>query len=101
MPCGPTKVWTPNTPIKSSNMPSAMPRAKSTRTAWKTTGRCSRRCVRGTYIRPTPFHLFRYLDEEAFRFNEREDNDGGRFRKVAGGIAGKRLTYKRLTGKAD
>jgi transposase-like protein len=58
-----------------------------------------KRCVRGTYIRPSPFHLFRYLDEEAFRFNEREGNDGDRFRQVTGGIAGKRLTYKRLTGK--
>jgi transposase-like protein len=60
-----------------------------------------KRCVRGTYIRPTPFHLFRYLDEQAFRFNEREGNDGDRFRQVTVGIAGKRLTYKRLTGKTE
>ena len=58
-----------------------------------------KRCVRGTYIRPAPWHLFRYLDKEAFRFNEREGNDGDRFRQVTAGIVGKRLTYKRLTGK--
>ena len=64
-----------------------------------------KRCVRGTYVNVEPFHLFRYLDEEAFRFNERKYPDGGvkrdaeRFRDVAAGVAGKRLTYKKLTGK--
>jgi hypothetical protein len=49
-----------------------------------------------------PFHLFRYLDEQAFRFNERKDKSGdsGRFTKVAGQVAGRRLTYRHLTGKA-
>ena len=46
-----------------------------------------------------PFHLFRYLDEEAFRFNERKLTDGERFQVVARGLAGKRLTYSELTGK--
>ena len=42
--------------------------------------------------------LLCYLDEEVFRFNNREDNDGERFLKVVGGAAGRRLTYKALTG---
>jgi hypothetical protein len=44
-----------------------------------------------------PFHLFRYLDEQAFRFNERKDNDSGRFLKAAQGVIGKGLTYLELT----
>jgi hypothetical protein len=40
-----------------------------------------------------PFHLFRYLDEQAFRFNERKENDAGRFVKVVAGILGKGLRY--------
>jgi transposase-like protein len=36
-----------------------------------------KRGLKGTYISVEPFHLFRYLDEQAFRFNERKDNDGG------------------------
>lgn len=58
-----------------------------------------KRCIRGTYVSVEPFHLFRYLDEETFRFNEREDNDGERFTKVAGALGGKRVTYQKLTGK--
>jgi len=41
----------------------------------------------------------RYLDEESFRFNEREATDARRFRKAMAGVTGKRLTYKKLTGK--
>jgi transposase-like protein len=58
-----------------------------------------KRCIKGTYVSVMPFHLFRYLDEETFRFNEREENDGARFKKVTGTIAGKRVTYAMLTGK--
>jgi hypothetical protein len=57
-----------------------------------------KRCIKGTYVSVEPFHLFRYLDEERFRFNNREDNDGTRFLKAVGGVAGRRLTYKALTG---
>src|SRR5579862_580060 len=59
-----------------------------------------KRAIRGTYVSVEPFHLFRYLDEQAFRFNERknEDGDGGRFEMVAQGAFGKRLTYKELIG---
>jgi transposase-like protein len=41
-----------------------------------------KRCFKGTYVSVEPFHLFRYLDEQAFRFNNREDNDGERFLKA-------------------
>lgn len=46
-----------------------------------------------------PFHLFRYLDEEAMRFNTRRVGDGERFRRVLRTVSGRRLTYKQLTGK--
>jgi transposase-like protein len=60
-----------------------------------------KRMVRGTYIHLAPWHLDRYLDEQTMRFNERGGNDGDRFRQVTAGIVGKRLTYKRLTGKVN
>jgi transposase-like protein len=59
-----------------------------------------KRAIKGTYVSVEPFHLFRYLDEQAFRFNERSDNDGGRFLKVVRTIVGRRLTYKGLTGQS-
>lgn len=58
-----------------------------------------KRCIKGTYVSVGPYHLFRYLDEENFRFNEREGRDGTRFTKVASAIGGKRVTYAKLTGK--
>lgn len=58
-----------------------------------------KRAIKGTYVSVEPFHLFRYLDEEAFRYNERKDNDVGRFIEAAGTAFGRRLTYKELTGK--
>jgi ISXO2-like transposase domain len=58
-----------------------------------------KRGLKGTYISVEPFHLFRYLDEQAFRYNERKDNDGGRFMRVMSQVTGRRLTYKNLTGK--
>ena len=58
-----------------------------------------KRGLKGTYVSVEPFHLFRYLDEQAFRFNNRKDNDAGRFTEALSGITGRRLTYKRLTGK--
>lgn len=62
-----------------------------------------KRAIRGTYVSVEPFHLFRYLDEQAFRFNERkhEDGDLGRFLLAMAGIIGKRLTYKALIGQDD
>jgi transposase-like protein len=58
-----------------------------------------KRAIKGTYVSIEPFHLFRYLDEQAFRFNNREDNDLARFLKAAKGLVGKRLTYTDLTGE--
>jgi ISXO2-like transposase domain len=57
-----------------------------------------KRAIKGTYVSVEPFHLFRYLDEQAFRFNERGDNDGGRFVRVIRTIVDRRLTYKELMG---
>jgi transposase-like protein len=57
-----------------------------------------KRAIRGTYVSVEPFHLFRYLDEQAFRFNNRNDTDGGRFLNVLRCIVGKRVTYAELTG---
>ncbi len=59
-----------------------------------------KRGLRGTYVSVEPFHLFRYLDEQSFRFNERkhERGDSGRFVEALSMIAGKRLTYQQLIG---
>ncbi len=46
-----------------------------------------KRGIKGTYVSVEPYHLFRYLDEQAFRFNEREGVDGERFVKTLGGGA--------------
>jgi len=57
-----------------------------------------KRAIKGTYVSVEPFHLFRYLDEQAFRYNERKNEEGdfGRFETIAKNIGGKRLTYKHL-----
>lgn len=63
-----------------------------------------KRGLHGTYISVEPFHLFRYLDEQCFRYNNRATkdnplNDGDRFHLAMSQIVGKRLTYAELTGK--
>ena len=58
-----------------------------------------KRGINGTYVSVEPFHLFRYLDEQTFRYNERDDNDAGRFRRVLNAVVGKRLTYRTTRGK--
>jgi transposase-like protein len=59
-----------------------------------------KRSISGTYVSVEPFHLFRYLDEQAYRFNNRNDmNDGDRFDLAVRQIFGKRLTWDNLTGK--
>lgn len=60
-----------------------------------------KRSISGTYVSVEPFHLFRYLDEQSFRFNNRKNNDAYRFDLAVSQIVGKRLTYKTLTGKND
>ena len=58
-----------------------------------------KRAIKGTYVSVEPFHLFRYLDEQAFRFNNRKGTDAMRFALALKGINNKRLTYTALTGK--
>lgn len=59
-----------------------------------------KRGIHGTYVSVEPFHLFRYLDEQSFRYNNRNDmDDADRFLLALSKIGGKRVTYKELTGK--
>ena len=64
-----------------------------------------KRGIAGTYVSVEPFHLFRYLDEQMFRFNNRKDESGNvltdsdRFQLALSQIAGKRLTFAEVTGK--
>ena len=58
-----------------------------------------KRGINGTYVSVEPFHLFRYLDEQSFRFNNRKTTDAKRFSMAGMGLVGKRVTYKELTGK--
>lgn len=57
-----------------------------------------KRGLKGTYVAVRPFHLDRYVIEEEFRFNNRHNDDGGRFLKTLAGAEGRRLTYEELTG---
>jgi hypothetical protein len=59
-----------------------------------------KRGLKGTYVSVEPFHLFRYLDEQAFRYNYRKKpmDDGARFETLASHVIGKRITYAELTG---
>lgn len=57
-----------------------------------------KRGIKGTYVSVEPFHLFRYLDEQAFRFNERKSSDAARFVEVLKNVTGRRVTYKQLIG---
>jgi transposase-like protein len=59
-----------------------------------------KRGINGTYVSVEPFHLFRYLDEQSFRYNNRKElDDYDRFELALSQITGKRLTYEHLTGK--
>ncbi len=60
-----------------------------------------KRGLNGTYVSVEPFHLFRYLDEQAYRFNNRKMTDAERFDMAVKGIVGKRLTFNQLIGKLD
>ena len=66
-----------------------------------------KRGLGGTYVSVEPFHLFRYVDEQAFRFNNRKDamgrkiSDAERFAEAMSRVAGHRLTYAQLTGKNE
>jgi transposase-like protein len=63
-----------------------------------------KRGIGGTYVSVEPFHMFRYVDEQVFRYNNRAtaDNpmtDADRFSLAVSNIVGKRITYAELTGK--
>ena len=61
-----------------------------------------KRALKGTYVSVEPYHLFRYLDEQAFRYNNRLPmSDSDRFSYLVRKIVGKRLTYAELTGKTE
>jgi transposase-like protein len=60
-----------------------------------------KRVLKGTYVSVEPVHLDACVREQTFRFNERKKNDASRFREVLGAVAGKRITYKELTGHAS
>jgi transposase-like protein len=60
-----------------------------------------KRGISGTYVSVEPFHLFRYLDEQMYRYNNRKMTDGERFSIAVAGIVGKHLTFDQLTGKAE
>jgi transposase-like protein len=61
-----------------------------------------KRGISGTYVSVEPFHLFRYLDGQAYRYNNRKDmDDFDRFRQAASQIVGKRLTWNQVTGREE
>src|SRR5438309_5567920 len=60
-----------------------------------------KRCLHGTYIAVEPYHLFRYVDEQAFRYNNREMTDAERFVLAMQHVVGRRLTYKQLIGQRE
>ena len=45
-----------------------------------------KRTIAGTYVSVEPFHLFRYLDEQAHRFNTRKLSDAARFAVTRGHV---------------
>jgi len=65
-----------------------------------------KRGINGTYVSVEPFHLFRYLDEQVWRYNNRATkdnpmNDSDRFSLAVSQIVGKRLTFAEVTGKVE
>ena len=95
-----------NTLTKSSTTPRSTLTERFTPTASKTFGVCSSAVSTEPYVSVEPFHLFRYLDEQVYRFENRATpdnplNDFDRFRMAANQIVGKRLTWEQVTGKAD
>jgi len=58
-----------------------------------------KRGLKGTYVCAQPYHLHRYIDERVFTFNERSNSDLGRMKATVSQVAGRRVTWKQLTGK--
>ena len=55
-----------------------------------------KRSIKGTYVSVDPIHLFRYVDEQVYRFNKREGTDLTRFLGVLKDVVGRRITYNEL-----
>ena len=55
-----------------------------------------KRGINGTYVSVEPYHLFRYVDEQVYRFNHRTETDSERFVGALSQIAGRRLTWNQL-----
>jgi transposase-like protein len=63
-----------------------------------------KRSLSGTYVAVEPFHVFRYVDEQVFRYNNRgtkkdKVNDYDRFNRAMSQVFDKRLTFAEVTGK--
>jgi hypothetical protein len=61
-----------------------------------------KRDISDTYVSVEPLHLFRYLEEQSFRYNNRKEmDDAGLFMLALSRITGKRLTYRHLIGREE
>lgn len=60
-----------------------------------------KRSLKGSYVAVGPFHPFRYIGEQAFRYNNRTMTETLRFVHVVRHFVGRRLTYKELTGRTE
>jgi IS1 family transposase len=60
-----------------------------------------KRSIKGTYVAIAPYHLFRYVSEQVFRFNARELSDATRFWLLLNHVFNKRLTYRALAAVGD
>lgn len=58
-----------------------------------------KRSIKGTYVQVAPFHLQRYVDEQAHRYNHRKTDDEARFHDVMQTVIGRRLTWRLLTAQ--
>lgn len=58
-----------------------------------------KRSLGGTYVAVAPFHLFRYLNEQVFRWNNRRMKDSDRFHWLMASVVGRRLTWRALTAQ--
>jgi ISXO2-like transposase domain len=56
-----------------------------------------KRAIKGTDVNVEPYHLHRYVEEQAFRYNKRFGDDADRFVSALRGIIGRHITYKGLT----
>ena len=91
--------WGKNTPIKVITHAEEYVRGNVHTNSIENFWSLLKRGIKGTYVSVEPFHLFRYLDEQSFRFNTRKSNDQGRFMQAMSSIVGKRVEYKELIGQ--